>query len=665
MMRKILLLSLACMPLFMMAQVDRMVLIEEWTNASCGPCASQNPAFNQLLDANLDNVVSIKYQWYFPGYDPFQEQNPDEINDMAAFYGVNGVPVAFIDGVEPGPDYGGGVGTWSADYTGGPYGYTQAAIDWAGTQTTPIAMTLTHTLNDDATQVTVDVNVANMGAEDFTMGNGVLQIALLEKEVVFTSAPGSNGELEFTNVMRKMYPDDGGTAVPTIAAGESWDFSITADVPDYIYSVAQLRVAAFVQDLASSDVWQSAITETQVIANAIDANLSENQTIAPVGLCGALITPVVEFTNSGDIEVTHAVVNALINGSVVESMTYTGSLMTGESATITFSEIALTEASTSLVFEIEDVNNGVGIDINALNNSTAAVSYAALSDMSIGTSLMEDNESYGNEYPTTGIVTNGADIASSFLVFSRDELTATAGDPIGGFGESNRSIFVNFYQWNPASAPASGSVIYQKIDLTSAPAPVIQFDRASASYSGDGVSSDRLQVRVSADCGETWDIIWDAQGADLNTATALEAFFTPSAADWATEILDISAYAGSEVNVEFRALSGWGNNLYLDNINILSELVAVEELTEVSEIRLFPNPVKDMMKVDFQLEEASKLQLEIFNAVGQKVQNLGATNFSTGHNQFDVDASELSNGVYFLRMYNNDKELNRRFVVQH
>ncbi|MBP6870867.1 MAG: hypothetical protein KBC43_02560 [Bacteroidales bacterium] len=32
------------------SQSQRMVLIEEATNASCGPCASQNPAFDNLLN---------------------------------------------------------------------------------------------------------------------------------------------------------------------------------------------------------------------------------------------------------------------------------------------------------------------------------------------------------------------------------------------------------------------------------------------------------------------------------------------------------------------------------------------------------------------------------------------------------------------------------------
>jgi hypothetical protein len=39
---------------------NRLVLVEHFTQASCGPCASQNPALKTLLDANNTKVVALK-----------------------------------------------------------------------------------------------------------------------------------------------------------------------------------------------------------------------------------------------------------------------------------------------------------------------------------------------------------------------------------------------------------------------------------------------------------------------------------------------------------------------------------------------------------------------------------------------------------------------------
>ncbi len=68
-MRKILTLSilLALMPVLLSAQVSRMLLAEGFTSTTCGPCASQNPAFDALLHNNEDIITSIKYHMNWPG----------------------------------------------------------------------------------------------------------------------------------------------------------------------------------------------------------------------------------------------------------------------------------------------------------------------------------------------------------------------------------------------------------------------------------------------------------------------------------------------------------------------------------------------------------------------------------------------------------------------
>jgi hypothetical protein len=104
------------------AQSQRLVLIEQGSNASCPPCAAQNPAFNALLEANSTKVVSLKYQWNFPGYDPMNEHNPSEVaTRFETYYGQNGVPTAMLDGTVP--SFGGN------PYDGAPAGYTTALID--------------------------------------------------------------------------------------------------------------------------------------------------------------------------------------------------------------------------------------------------------------------------------------------------------------------------------------------------------------------------------------------------------------------------------------------------------------------------------------------------------------------------------------------------------
>ena len=81
---------------------NRLVLVEHFTQASCGPCASQNPALKTLLDANATKVVALKYQTSWPGVDPMNAANPTEAAARVQYYNVTGVPNSVMDGSGPG-----------------------------------------------------------------------------------------------------------------------------------------------------------------------------------------------------------------------------------------------------------------------------------------------------------------------------------------------------------------------------------------------------------------------------------------------------------------------------------------------------------------------------------------------------------------------------------
>ena len=80
------------------AQTQRLIVVEEFTNASCGPCALSNPAFNTLMTTNATKVVCIRNHSSFPGYDPFYTQNSVQNQARTIYYQVTAVPTARMDG---------------------------------------------------------------------------------------------------------------------------------------------------------------------------------------------------------------------------------------------------------------------------------------------------------------------------------------------------------------------------------------------------------------------------------------------------------------------------------------------------------------------------------------------------------------------------------------
>ncbi len=260
------------------AQSQRLVLVEEFTQASCGPCASQNPAFNALLGTNTSKAVSLKYQVNWPGTDVMNQQNPSQVATRVAYYAVNGVPDAYLDGTV---------------YGGSPSGVTQSMIDNQYAVSSPFTIVLTHWFN--AADDSIFMNCVVTATQATTMAMPRLRVAMIEKIIDFTGqpAPGTNGEMVFENVMRKMYPNTKGTELAgTWTVGQSKTVSFKAVIPAYIYSKPEIGVVAWIQDDGDKNVKQAGFSEFA----------GTPSTLAPVSnFSGDVLEPcdgIVQFTDA-------------------------------------------------------------------------------------------------------------------------------------------------------------------------------------------------------------------------------------------------------------------------------------------------------------------------------------------------------------------------------
>jgi hypothetical protein len=170
------------------AQTQRMVLAEEFTQASCPPCAAQNPAFNSLLQANPTKVVAIKYQTNWPGVDPMNVQTQSDVGTRVTYYNCTGVPYAPLDGSE--------TPVSSPNYAGAPANWTQSIINTGYAVPAPFALSVSHTMSTDFDSAFVTVVVT--AAEAYTSTGALkLQLGMTEKTVNFSTPPGTNGETVF------------------------------------------------------------------------------------------------------------------------------------------------------------------------------------------------------------------------------------------------------------------------------------------------------------------------------------------------------------------------------------------------------------------------------------------------------------------------------------
>jgi Pregnancy-associated plasma protein-A/Secretion system C-terminal sorting domain len=110
------------------------------------------------------------------------------------------------------------------------------------------------------------------------------------------------------------------------------------------------------------------------------------------------------------------------------------------------------------------------------------------------------------------------------------------------------------------------------LDVAFADSVVLNFQRAYKVFDFSGDFTDTLTVVVSTDCGNTYTEVWKRTGSGLATVAGnlSSTGYTPAAADWQNTRLNLKPFIGNagQVIVGFKTVNGFGQNLYLDDINL-------------------------------------------------------------------------------------------------
>ena len=133
--------------------------------------------------------------------------------------------------------------------------------------------------------------------------------------------------------------------------------------------------------------------------------------------------------------------------------------------------------------------------------------------------------------------------------------------------------------------------------------------------------------------------------------------FVPTANEWRTDTVDLSAFIGeNNLQIAFRNHGYYGNVIYLDNINIGGDLALNEQ--NLNAINLFPNPVKAGSSLTIQAPEQA--QVHLIDLKGRKITSITTT--ANGTVQFEIPG-ELSGGTYILQIKTADKIWNKQLVI--
>ncbi|MFH1297671.1 MAG: T9SS type A sorting domain-containing protein [Bacteroidota bacterium] len=329
---------------FSFGQSQRLVLLEEFTSSTCGPCVSANIKIHGWLMSYPTIFTAIFYHmsWPAPGNDPMYLANTIDNNARRTYYNVNAVPNSVVDGNV---------------YNGNGNSLQWPVISNRSNVSSPFEISLQHTISP--AQDEIFLTMVAQATQDVS-GNLVAHNVVIEELVQFASPPGTNGETSFDHVMKKMLPTKNGTSLPAFEAGDyviietSWPFE-----PDQVYDIDELMGVGFIQNNTTKEVHQAANSSTNAIVLPYDRDLQvleiENVSITN---CSGVVAPVVTVRNNGNNTITSFDLNYEVNGGTVVTENWTGSIGPLEKVVIDLPDYSFTpEANNTLNVFTDNPNN--------------------------------------------------------------------------------------------------------------------------------------------------------------------------------------------------------------------------------------------------------------------------------------------------------------------
>jgi hypothetical protein len=305
-----LLLLFLAFSMFSYAQADRRVMVEEATNASCGPCASQNPAFDALLQQNADMVTVLKYHASWPGYDPMYNHNQGENDSRISYYGINSVPRAIVGGV----------------YNGAPANVTQSMLNSYAAAPSPFEeIDIYQQLSDNQDSLFVFMRIR--AAQNISESGMKAMCAVVEKQVNFSSPPGSNGEKNFLDVMKKMLPNASGTPLQTNWQDGEYSIVAVSWELENVYNIDQLGVVGFVQNNTTKTIHQSGVSSNEPF-EALSATDAAAVGISNVTTkhCAGYLVPQLAVASYGTNDITSLEIRYNVNDGPEQALNWNGNV---------------------------------------------------------------------------------------------------------------------------------------------------------------------------------------------------------------------------------------------------------------------------------------------------------------------------------------------------
>jgi len=106
-----------------------------------------------------------------------------------------------------------------------------------------------------------------------------------------------------------------------------------------------------------------------------------------------------------------------------------------------------------------------------------------------------------------------------------------------------------------------------------------------------------------------------------------------------------------------------GDNVYTSTLNVPEYTVGINEASDNASLTIFPNPVKEMLNMNYSLTSASKVQINVYSLDGKKISVVEKEQTAGSYNERFNVKNVLAKGIYVVELRVNDKSTVEKILV--
>lgn len=321
-------------------------------------------------------------------------------------------------------------------------------------------------------------------------------------------------------------------------------------------------------------------------------------------LCSNTFTPQIEILNRGSNVINSARIQISFGDNIVETRDLNLNLSFRDKAIVSFNPLSITGDGQTIFESKILLVNGI-LDDNEENNIKTST---PLLQPQINIPYSLDLSDIDNDWV----------IRNPDNRFTWEKLTL----PLSGVNQN--LLWIRHFEYEGIGQ--QDFYISPSINISSFSNAQLTFNMAHSPFNASGFS-DFLYVAVSTDCGSTFDIINAPYNKDSNllqTVSPQQNEFIPTSNDqFRREILNLSQYAEFDnIRIAFITQNGYGNNIFLKDIEILSD-ETYSYKADITKL-LSPGPIHDGSQTSELIEIINTGNLPIDGFVVQRRTNNGS-----------------------------------------